>query len=335
MDCSSSTVCSRGRPKENHGYFNSYLKEAKRRRAERNDLDDRLDEEAAILSEEAAAITKEKSIFKNDVPVTTSAGVSHVSKMDVPIKAKNADVPSDNEMDISIVTSPIDDPHDDQMEVLIASAATTDDAPVEVTQGNMKCVTSNEHSCRKIRDCSRQPYLFLDKPQMITKTNKLMFGDINKAQSILKKQYPAIDGLFCCTIEGSLEFSRAQGEQWMQILYDGSDHWVLVSKGFTQPEHVLVYHSCPGKPWRKEHILSCMSSLFQTSNEKMTYIIKGCQRQSNGYDCGVFAIAFATSLAIGEDPATRLYDPIKLRPHLVNCLALGKITAFSIIPKSM
>lgn len=129
MDCSSSTVCSRGRPKENHGYFNSYLKEAKRRRAERNDLDDRLDEEAAILSEEAAAITKEKSIFKNDVPVTTSAGVSHVSKMDVPIKAKNADVPSDNEMDISIVTSPINDPHDDQMEVLIASAATTDDAP--------------------------------------------------------------------------------------------------------------------------------------------------------------------------------------------------------------
>ncbi len=47
----------------------------------------------------------------------------------------------------------------------------------------------------------------------------------------------------------------------------------------------------------------------------MTYLVKTCQRLGNGFDCGVFAIAFATNLANGEDPATRLYDPKKLRSH--------------------
>ena len=40
----------------------------------------------------------------------------------------------------------------------------------------------------------------------------------------------------------------------------------------------------------------------------MTYLVKTCQQQGNGFDCGVFAIAFATSLANGEDPSRILYD---------------------------
>jgi Ulp1 family protease len=54
-----------------------------------------------------------------------------------------------------------------------------------------------------------------------------------------------------------------------------------------------------------------MSSLLKTLEKEMTYLVKTCQRQGNGFDCGVFAIAFATSLENGEDPATRLYDPKK------------------------
>jgi hypothetical protein len=84
----------------------------------------------------------------------------------------------------------------------------------------------------------------------------------------------------------------------------------------------------PSTPWKNDHILSCMSSLLYTQEKKMTYIVKSCQRQSNGYDCGVFAIAFATSLANGEDPASRLYNPKKLRAHLVDCLASGTLTPF-------
>ena len=88
-------------------------------------------------------------------------------------------------------------------------------------------------------------------------------------------------------------------------------NWVLVAKRFSQPEHVLVYYSMPRTPWDNAHVLSCMSSLLKTPEKEMTYLVKTCQRQGNGFDCGVFAIAFATNLENGEDPATRLYDPKK------------------------
>ncbi|KZS05361.1 Uncharacterized protein APZ42_031471 [Daphnia magna] len=52
----------RGRPKENQGYFNTYHRHEKRQNTERNDRDDSLDKEAAILNEEAQAIAKEEEI---------------------------------------------------------------------------------------------------------------------------------------------------------------------------------------------------------------------------------------------------------------------------------
>jgi hypothetical protein len=125
----------------------------------------------------------------------------------------------------------------------------------------------------------------------------------------------------------TLEFPPAQGDQWLQLIHNGSNHWVCVAKGFSQPNHVLVYDSMPSTPWKNDHILSCMSSLLYTQEKKMTYIVKSCQRQSNGYDCGVFAIAFATSLANGEDPASRLYNPKKLRAQL---FGFGNLNAISI-----
>ena len=60
----------------------------------------------------------------------------------------------------------------------------------------------------------------------------------------------------------------------------------------------------------------------------MTYVVRGCQKQGNGFDCGVFAIAFATSLANGQDPSSLLYDPSKLRNHLRSCMDSGKLTEF-------
>ena len=45
-----------------------------------------------------------------------------------------------------------------------------------------------------------------------------------------------------------------------------------------------------------------------------------CQQQRNGSDCGVFAIAFATSIVLGSAPQNITFDIAKMRPHLVACL---------------
>nr|CAH0109598.1 unnamed protein product [Daphnia galeata] len=215
-----------GRPKENNGYFNSYHKQAKKKRLERTDLDDRLDEEEAILNEEAENIARGEA----------------------------ADIPLSNEScEMVASASPDDDlPVDKSSEVVGSTVSPYDSSLLQTDR------TAVTHRDRRIKEA----HLFLDRPQVISKNNYLNTGDINLAQVILKRLYPAIGGLYCSTLGASLEFPPAQGDQWLQIIHNGSNHWVCVAKGFTQPNHVLVYDSAPSNPWKNDHILSCMSSLL-------------------------------------------------------------------------
>ena len=65
-----------------------------------------------------------------------------------------------------------------------------------------------------------------------------------------------------------------------------------------------------------DHVIANICSIVETPNSTIEYLVKSCQRQGNGYDCGAFAIAFAVSLAFGENPSQLVYDPAKLRNHL-------------------
>ena len=45
------------------------------------------------------------------------------------------------------------------------------------------------------------------------------------------------------------------------------------------------------------------------------------QQQKRGVDCGVFAIAFAVHLALGDDVASLKFDQPRMREHLYKMLA--------------
>ncbi|MPC22636.1 hypothetical protein E2C01_015656 [Portunus trituberculatus] len=49
-------------------------------------------------------------------------------------------------------------------------------------------------------------------------------------------------------------------------------------------------------------------------------IMRHVQRQNDGYSCGLFALAFAFSIAVGQDPCTVHYDRANMAPLLVKCL---------------
>ena len=53
--------------------------------------------------------------------------------------------------------------------------------------------------------------------------------------------------------------------------------------------------------------------------------------QAGSNDCGLFAIAFATVLALGEKPELFLFDQPKMRVHLQKCLYRGKMEMFPVI----
>ena len=169
--------------------------------------------------------------------------------------------------------------------------------------------------------------MFTEEPlEPITKNSLLTSGHINKCQEILKRQFPDLGGLHCCTMGVTLDFPKATGDKWLQIVHD-NDHWVLVAK--TEAGHVSIYDSLAQSCWRKRpHTLSCASSLLQTSEKHLLYKVKSCQQQNNGFDCGVFVVAFATSIAHGVDPNTVIYDRRSLRSHLQKCLAADNLTPF-------
>ena len=63
---------------------------------------------------------------------------------------------------------------------------------------------------------------------------------------------------------------------------------------------------------------SCI--LKETRDEK--------QEQAGFSDCGVLAIAVATSLCFGEDPTVARWEQAKMCAHLITCLEAEKMTPF-------
>ena len=55
-----------------------------------------------------------------------------------------------------------------------------------------------------------------------------------------------------------------------------------------------------------------MSTLLLIPEKQIRYNVEACQRQGNGFDCRVFAIAFAASLVHGEDTSESSYAPSKM-----------------------
>ena len=67
-------------------------------------------------------------------------------------------------------------------------------------------------------------------------------------------------------------------------------------------------------------------------NEFRKLSVVPVQQQLNGSDCGVFSIAYATSLMFIDDPKKVQYDISKMREHLIKCLKSGKMEQFTAIP---
>ena len=50
--------------------------------------------------------------------------------------------------------------------------------------------------------------------------------------------------------------------------------------------------------------------------------------QSGTYECGLYAIAFATALALGKQPECYVFDQQEMRAHLRKCLLQRKMAMF-------
>lgn len=149
--------------------------------------------------------------------------------------------------------------------------------------------------------------------------------EINNAQALLKHQYPGVHGLQDTCLSSVNRFVVETG-QFLQIYNANKSHWILLSTIGCSEDNIFVYDSF----YRYLHADTCnvISQLTNFKNDNITVIMPAIQRQTNGSSCGLFAVAFATSLLMGNDPCMIAYDQSKMRQHLKDCFTKRLLTEF-------
>ena len=156
---------------------------------------------------------------------------------------------------------------------------------------------------------------------------------VHSAQQLLKKEAPVDVGGFQSPQYGTnLKFKPLCGKKFIQILNINGNHWITVSNIHQEvAERNTIYMYDSMLPSRinigtKRQICSLMKPPAKT----LSIFLVDVMAQPNLYDCGVFAIANATELAHGKDPAKAQWDANKMRSHLLSCLQEGRMNRFPI-----
>ncbi|EDO31540.1 predicted protein [Nematostella vectensis] len=153
---------------------------------------------------------------------------------------------------------------------------------------------------------------------------------INVSQNMLHELFPLCKGLEDTTLGTTLQFSVCR-EEFAQILHTGQCHWVAVSNiGCTEGE-INVYDSL-NSGTVTSFTLKQIFAIVHKQEPEIIINIKPVQQQNDGTDCGVFAIAFVTSILNGQDPSTASYNSKRLRPHLLSCIKNGRLSPFPEAP---
>lgn len=148
---------------------------------------------------------------------------------------------------------------------------------------------------------------------------------INAAQLIISTQFPHKCGFQDVLYGQGLKFKKMK--KFIQILHVPSPgHWITVTNYGAPEDTVFIYDSLD-EPAPESAVRQVVSMLDVSSNI-LTVHVKPSQRQTNGWDCGVFAVANAYTIASNRDPCTVTYDKHLLRSHLLICLAENELRQF-------
>jgi hypothetical protein len=156
---------------------------------------------------------------------------------------------------------------------------------------------------------------------------------IDHAQWLLQQHFAGCNGLHSLlAFEGKTPKIQRGQKEFVQIINVGRKHWVTVTNIGCEDNVVKVYDSkymeLPEKDRNKFYL--CLAALLNTSYPNMTIVWPSMQNQKGCSDCGLFAVAVAFSLLIGEDPSTQAYDQKTMRVHLAMGFQVGELAQFPV-----
>ena len=177
--------------------------------------------------------------------------------------------------------------------------------------------------------------LFQRDKEILESTGWLNDAIIFAAQSLLAIQTKGIFSGFQSTQLCKKEalFKPVPPGAFIQILHIAGCHWAVASNidvqsaGGSHNDTVGIYDSGrPSNVTKKATKMIC--SFFKCSSDALHFDLINVETQTNTHDCGVFAVAMATELALGGDPASCRWDTKKIRQHLKTCLEEGTMRRF-------
>ena len=133
--------------------------------------------------------------------------------------------------------------------------------------------------------------------QILQTNDKWLTDNIVNAGQILLKQKYGIPGLQSVTLGNTFSFDIVGGCEFVQILFSANCHWIAVSTIGCPYSHVRVYDSLYYDMPKSTKEQIC--ALLATSQPVIGLDFVNVQHQTNSSDCGLFALAFCTSLCAG------------------------------------
>lgn len=157
----------------------------------------------------------------------------------------------------------------------------------------------------------------------IEKGERLSDIHMEYAQMLLKHQFPLLNGLKSPLYQYQ-ELDVKPGKDHLQILHSRNNHWIVAST-VEDDTTVAVYDSLYDT--LDEATKNTIANLFLPSTVKVLI----SQKQSGGQDCGLFAIANATTIAYGANPSLVKLDQHVMRSHLSQCFKNKHMSLFPTI----
>lgn len=152
---------------------------------------------------------------------------------------------------------------------------------------------------------------------------------INACQRMLEEQSKGkIRGWQLTLYEQALSrYERIEdGFDFVQVINVHKNHWIVVSNIGCDPGVLNVYDSMYATISVQSKRQIC--AFWKSPVDQITFNMINIQRQPNGSDCGVFAVAVAAEIVHGKDPILSYWDVSKMRVHLIRCLEARKIDCF-------
>ena len=143
------------------------------------------------------------------------------------------------------------------------------------------------------------------------------------AHQLIRQQHPQQQGLLCTLLLQSPDKLPKLPPDSIQIHHVAGNHWVCSKNCGT---HIKLFDSLYNG-WLATDLNTQLQALYLTNEGSLEVRVQRVQQQQGGTDCGLFAIAYALSLAPGEDPTRIKFKQGNMRQHLIDCLHHATISS--------